>query len=87
MRYAIWNLRSVGDNQLDGPESFIESNGGWATALVSDGSPEANAKILGKFDCANLDLSAWNFVEITEAEADVFIAENPQPLESARLIN
>lgn len=73
MRYAFWNLKNQDENYLIGPEKAIKDAGGSAKASWSDGQVENGATILGyvngDFD---LDLSAWNYREVSQEEALTF---------------
>lgn len=81
MKFATWNLRPINDTELDGPEATIAASGGSASAIWNDGPIEAGATTLGKFEGEPGDLSAWNFTEVSLAEATAFITDNFTPFE------
>lgn len=73
MRYALWNLKSEVGNYLSGPEQAIYEAGGRAETSWADGYVENGATILGYVTGDfSLDLSSWNYREITQAEALAF---------------
>ncbi len=79
MRYATWNLRNTENGYLDGPESTIVEQGGYAQAIWANGQVENGATILGKVDGDLNNVSEWNFIEISKTDAETFIANNFTP--------
>jgi hypothetical protein len=79
MKYAIWKLRPILDNQLDGPEETIVQRGGLAVAIWTDGSPESGASILGKVSGDISALGEWNVTEVSKSDAVAFIQQNFTP--------
>lgn len=74
MKYALWNLNFENPNYGTGPEESIQKAGGEARAFISNGAPENGADILGYIakDFSKIDLSFWNYREMTQSEALTF---------------
>lgn len=79
MNYATWNLRSIEDGYLDGPESAIVARGGSAQAIWSNGPVENGATILGKVSGDVSGLEEWGLLEVSRTEAEEFISLNFTP--------
>lgn len=73
MKYAIWNLKVEDDGYLTGPEGLISQAGGRAEAAWADGKIEEGGNILGYVSGDfTLDLTQWNYREISAIEALAF---------------
>ena len=71
MKYATWTLSPDSEGKyFYGPESAIESVGGTAQSVISEG-PLPSDTILGKFtgDISTVDLTSWVFTEISYEQA------------------
>ncbi len=72
--YATWNLKLSTDGSIaTGPEEEIRAQGFEVTPVWSDGSPENGGLVLGKLSGTPSDLSEWNFMEISRAQAEALI--------------
>ena len=75
MKYATWILNFDDPNYGTGPEASIAEQGGSAEASITNGDITQGATILGYFTGEPTNLEAWNFTEITQAEALAFAQE------------
>ena len=81
MNYATWKLNFTDPNYGTGPEYKIAELGYGAEGAWVAGQAEDNGTILGYVTEPQdeSELTAWNFTNITEAEALAFcLAINPQ---------
>jgi uncharacterized protein YebE (UPF0316 family) len=81
MNYATWNLNFTNPEYGTGPEEKIEELGFAAEGAWVAGQVENNGTILGYITERQDEskLTAWNFANITQAEALAFcINLNPQ---------
>lgn len=81
MKYALWNLDSANQKYQTGPEEEIMKAGGIAESAWANGEVELGADILGYItaDFSGVDLTGWNYREITQQEALAFcLAINPE---------
>jgi hypothetical protein len=81
MNYATWKLNFADPNYGTGPENKIAELGFGAEAAWVSGQTENNGTILGYVTEPQdeSELTAWDFVTITEAEALAFcIAIDPE---------
>lgn len=80
MNYATWKLNFSDPDYGTGPEEKILNLGGKAEGAWVDGSIESQGTIIGYLDAPQdeLELSAWEFQNITREEAlDFCLSINP----------
>lgn len=73
MKYATWKLNFTDPEYGTGPEDSINAQGGTAEGAYPNGDVTQGALILGYFTGEPTDLEAWDFTELTEAEALAFV--------------
>jgi len=73
VKYATWILDFTDPKYGTGPEQDIVNQGGTAEGGIAKGDITNGAEILGYFTGEPVDLEAWNFTELTEAEALAFV--------------
>jgi hypothetical protein len=81
VNYATWNLNFINAEYGTGPEEKIEELGFAAEGAWVAGQVENDGRILGYISQPQdeLKLTAWNFTNITQAEALAFCLNiNPQ---------
>lgn len=81
MKYATWKLNFDNPEYGTGPEDSIVSQGFTAEGAWVSGSAHSGGTILGYFTGTPTQLLAWNFTEVSEAEALEFcLAINPNAM-------
>lgn len=75
MKYATWKLNFSDPSYGTGPEVEIATQGGTAEGAYTSSEGSAQSTIMGYFTGSPTGLDAWEFQEVSQAEALAFVKE------------